>query len=320
MSIDKSLLKLIVLLSDGRFYSMKYLSNLLGINQFMINKYINIIRGWGIIVLAISNKEYSFLNPIQLLEVNRILKFLKKKQIIVLSVVDSTNQYLLDRIYRLKLGDACISEYQKFGRGRRGRHWVSPFGTNLYLSMYWNFNCKLNSTVGLSLVVGIVIAEVLRHLGVQDIYVKWPNDLYFKNKKLAGILIELIGPISNLMHFVIGIGINLVMHHTHGKIINQDWINLQESGINIDRNELVAIILNKLRSSLKHFENYGFQPFIERWNLLDRYINKSVKVLIGKKQILGISRGIDQSGALLLDQRGIIKSFMGEEISLRKIE
>lgn len=124
----------------------------------------------------------------------------------MLPVIDSTNQYLLDRIGELKSGDACVAEYQQAGRGRRGRKWFSPFGANLYLSMFWRLEQGPAAAIGLSLVIGIVMAEVLRKLGADKVRVKWPNDLYLQDRKLAGILVELTGKTGDAAQIVIGPG------------------------------------------------------------------------------------------------------------------
>ncbi|AEW44836.1 biotin--protein ligase [Serratia symbiotica str. 'Cinara cedri'] len=320
MKDSKVPLRLIALLADGISHSGGQLGELLGVSRAAINKYIQIIREWGVNVFTMPGKGYILANPIQLLEVDRILKLLQNKRVIVLPVVNSTNQYLLDRIYHLQSGDASIAEYQQAGRGRRGRQWVSPFGANLYLSMFWCLKQGSAAAMGLSLVIGIVIAEVLRSIGAKDVRVKWPNDLYLKGRKLAGILIEMISNSSNMTYLVIGAGINIAMCSANSDTINQGWINLQDVGVIIDRNELAAKLLNKLRQSLKQFESDGLRPFVARWHLLDNFINRPVQLLIGEQQIFGIARGIDEQGALLLDQQGIIRPFIGEQISLRDSE
>ena len=83
--------------------------------------------------------------------------------------------------------------------------------------------------------------------------------------------------------------------------------NLQEAGITIDRNTLAVRMINELRSSLTLFEQEGLAPFLSRWEKLDNFINRPVKLLIGDKEIYGTSRGIDAQGALLLEQDGVIK-------------
>ena len=210
-----------------------------------------------------------------------------------------------------------MAEYQQAGRGRRGRKWFSPFGSNLYLSMYWKLDQGPAAAMGLSLVIGIVMAEVMQRLGAADVRVKWPNDLYLKDRKLAGILVELTGKTGDAAHLVIGAGINLRMREPAADIINQGWINLQEAGIDIDRNELTVTLLKDLRAALRQFELDGLAPFITRWRNIDNFLDRPVKLLIGDKEIHGIERGIDQQGALLLEIDGEIKTYIGGEISLR---
>ncbi|WP_411751973.1 bifunctional biotin--[acetyl-CoA-carboxylase] ligase/biotin operon repressor BirA [Serratia sp. (in: enterobacteria)] len=313
-------LKIISLLADGEFHSGEHLGESLGMSRAAINKHIQTIREWGLDVFTVPGKGYSLPAPINLLDAERILGLLEDKRVTVLPVVDSTNQYLLDRLAELTSGDACIAEYQQAGRGRRGRQWISPFGANLYLSMFWRLEQGPAAAMGLSLVIGIVMAEVLQRLGAEQVRVKWPNDLYLNDRKLAGILVELTGKTGDAAQLVLGAGINMAMRETNASQIDQRWINLQEAGITIDRNELAAKLLNELRNSLRQFEIDGLAPFISRWRKLDNFIDRPVKLLIGEQQIFGIARGIDQQGALLLEQEGVIKPFIGGEISLRSAE
>ncbi|WP_072933837.1 bifunctional biotin--[acetyl-CoA-carboxylase] ligase/biotin operon repressor BirA [Nissabacter archeti] len=312
-------LHLVHILSDGEFHSGEQLGNELGMSRAAVNKHIQTIREWGLDIFTIPGKGYSLPAPIQLLDKEKIIANLPEGNITVLSVIDSTNQYLLDRISELKSGDACVAEYQHAGRGRRGRQWVSPFGANLYLSMFWRLEQGPAAAMGLSLVIGIVMAEVLQQLGAADVRVKWPNDLYLQDRKLAGILVELTGKTGDAAQLVIGAGINLAMRESNSQAINQGWINLQEAGVVIDRNQLSAMLLRHLRQALREFEVEGLSPFIKRWNQLDNFKDREVKLLIGDQEIYGIARGIDAQGGLLLERDGVIKPFIGGEISLRGV-
>ncbi|EMH1379303.1 bifunctional biotin--[acetyl-CoA-carboxylase] ligase/biotin operon repressor BirA [Yersinia enterocolitica] len=312
-------LRLIGILADGAFHSGEQLGEMLGMSRAAINKHMHTIREWGLDVFTVPGKGYSLPAPIQLLDEQTILSYLPAGQVAVSPVVDSTNQYLLDRITELKSGDACVAEYQQAGRGRRGRQWVSPFGANLYLSMFWRLEQGPAAAMGLSLVVGIVMAEVLHKLGAEHVRVKWPNDLYLNDKKLAGILVELTGKTGDAAQLVIGAGINLTMRESTTNVISQDWINLQEAGVNIDRNKLTAELLSELRLAVVKFENEGLPAFISRWREMDNYLDRPVKLIIGNQEIFGIARGIDQQGALLLEQDGNIKPYIGGEISLRGV-
>ncbi|QDY40560.1 bifunctional biotin--[acetyl-CoA-carboxylase] ligase/biotin operon repressor BirA [Candidatus Pantoea soli] len=310
-------LRLVALLADGEFHSGEHLGEALGMSRAAINKHIQTLKSWGLDVYTVTGKGYSLPAPIQLLDEAAIRAQLQQANLDVIPVIDSTNQYLLDRMDQLTSGYACIAEYQQAGRGRRGRKWFSPFGANLYMSMYWRLDQGPAAAMGLSLVIGIVMAEVIQSLGAPDVRVKWPNDLYLHDRKLAGILVELTGKTGDAAQIVMGAGINLMMRAEGTAEINQGWINLQEAGIEIDRNQLAARMINSLREALPLFERDGLAPFITRWEALDNFINRPVKLLIGDREVHGIARGIDQQGGLLLEQDGEIKSWVGGEISLR---
>lgn len=313
-------LRLVALLADGEFHSGEHLGEALGMSRAAINKHIQTLKSWGLDVYTVTGKGYSLPAPIQLLDEAAIRAQLQQANLDVIPVIDSTNQYLLDRMDQLTSGYACIAEYQQAGRGRRGRKWFSPFGANLYMSMYWRLDQGPAAAMGLSLVIGIVMAEVLHDLGADQVRVKWPNDLYLNDRKLAGILVELTGKTGDAAQIVIGAGLNMVMRNVQNDVVNQAWTNLQEAGITIDRNTLAVRMINELRSSLTLFEQEGLAPFLSRWEKLDNFINRPVKLLIGDKEIYGTSRGIDAQGALLLEQDGVIKPWVGGEISLRSAE
>ena len=167
---------------------------------------------------------------------------------------------------------------------------------------------------------GIVIAEVLQQLGAEQVRVKWPNDIYLQDRKLSGILVELTGKTGDAAQIVSGAGINLVMRRVESDVVNQGWISLQEAGVVIDRNLLAARLIKELRLGLELFEQEGLAPYLPRWEKLDNFIHRPVKLIIGDKEIYGISRGIDAQGALLLEQDGVIKAWVGGEISLRSAE
>ncbi|MBD2812282.1 bifunctional biotin--[acetyl-CoA-carboxylase] ligase/biotin operon repressor BirA [Xenorhabdus sp. Vera] len=310
-------LKLIKILSDGETHSGQQLGQELGMSRAGINKHIQTIREWGVEILTLPGKGYRFPAPMNLLDKEIIDNYLPNAHLEVIPVIDSTNQYLLEKLAKLNSGDSCVAEYQYAGRGRRGRQWVSAFGRNLYLSMYWRLEQGPSAAIGLSLVVGIVIAEVLNRQGAERVKVKWPNDLYLDDKKLAGILVELTGRTGDAAHIVIGIGMNISMSSEQQKLINQRWTNLQQAGMVVERNKLISEIIVELKEALFQFEKEGLSSFIHRWLKLDNFINRPVKLIIGEQEIFGVARGIDQQGALLLDINGVITSYMGGEISLR---
>ena len=307
-------LKLIEILADGEFHSGEELAASFGITRAGINKYMKVLREWGLDFTSVQGKGYCLIAPIDLIKKCKIDHYYQAdSRCEILPIIDSTNQYLLDKIGQLRSGDSCVAEFQSKARGRRGRKWFSPFGSNLYFSMYWQLEQGVAAAMGLSLVVGIVIADTLRELSGQDIKVKWPNDLYLNDQKLAGILVELAGKTGDCAHAIIGIGVNLMMTNPDPNIVNQRWANLGK----VDRNLLIAHIIKNLNIKLSEFEKQGLAPFISDWNRLDNFANRPVKLLIGDNIIRGIAKGINEQGALMLEQDGKIHAHIGGEISLR---
>ncbi|UJF19192.1 bifunctional biotin--[acetyl-CoA-carboxylase] ligase/biotin operon repressor BirA [Vibrio sp. SS-MA-C1-2] len=313
-------LKLIEILSDGEFHSGEKIGEVVGISRAAIGKHIRILESWGIELERVQGKGYRVTQPITLLDGEIIARLAPQCPQLTLSpVIDSTNQYMLDNIAESKKGAVCLAEYQQSGRGRRGRQWLSPFGSNLYMSMYWRLDQGIAAAMGLSLVVGIAVTEAIRQLGAKDVMVKWPNDIYHQDKKLAGILVELRGQTGDAAHLVIGLGLNVSMPDTDQQsIITQPWSNLVDAcDTQIDRNQLAAHIITHLTDYLQRYEREGLAGFTEQWNQLDNFKGREVKIVMGHQEVFGIAQGINESGALLLETDDGVKSFIGGEISLR---
>ncbi|CAM3727815.1 bifunctional biotin--[acetyl-CoA-carboxylase] ligase/biotin operon repressor BirA [Vibrio aquimaris] len=313
-SIKLSILKS---LSQGGFHSGEDLGEKFGISRAAISKHIKGIQAWGVDVFRVQGKGYQLANPMQLLNQD-IIQAQTNNHVELIPIIDSTNQYLLDNINRLNSGSVCLSEYQLKGRGRRGREWISPFGTNLYLSMYWRLDAGMAAAMGLSLVVGVAIVEALEQLNLKEVKLKWPNDLYYQDRKLAGILVEMSGQAGGAANLVIGMGLNLMMtEQTEG--ITQPWASLCEVAghQDIDRNQLAITMIKTLNRALLDYEQQGMQGFVDRWNRLDNFIHRPVKLIMGQREIIGVSRGINEQGAVLLETECGIETFIGGEISLR---
>ncbi|PPI88298.1 biotin--[acetyl-CoA-carboxylase] synthetase [Candidatus Pantoea edessiphila] len=314
-------LKLIDILSNGKIYSGNRLSKNLGISISSLSSKINILKSWGLDTHITSENEYYLLNSIKLINEKEIKSKLGKDTVLFIPVLNSTNQYLLDHIDFLRSGDICVAEHQIVGRGRHGRCWYSPFGCNVYMSMCWKLKHKRNILSSIALVIGVLVAETIQSLGVKNIYTKWPNDLYINGSKFAGILIEINKIRYNYTKIIIGVGINISMlnNFKNNLKINSQWITLKEIGYDINRNDLIVNLTKNFRKFLPIFEKEGFSPFLLRWKNLDSFTNKYVKLIIGKRELHGISRGIDNRGALILENNGKIQSWLGGEISLRTV-
>lgn len=313
-SVKLSILKA---LSQGGFHSGEELGEQLGVSRAAVSKHIKGIQEWGVDIFRVQGKGYQLAKPMQLLE-QEVLNNALTTPVELIPIIDSTNQYLLDRVDNLESGSVCLAEYQAKGRGRRGREWVSPFGSNLYLSMFWRLDAGMAAAMGLSLVVGVAIVEALEEIGLKGVKLKWPNDLYYQDRKLAGILVEMSGQAGAAANLVIGMGMNLMMSEsTEG--ITQPWASLSEvaESQEIDRNQLAISMIKTLHNALADYEMQGMSGFVERWNRLDNFLGRPIKLIMGPREVTGIAKGINEQGAVLLETEQGIESYIGGEISLR---
>ena len=253
---------------------------------------------------------YRLVPQLPLLNSLQISTALSPYQVYYQPVMSSTNEWILQNIPNLNKGDLCLAEYQTAGRGRRGRQWLSPFAGQMIFSFYWTFNPK-KSIEGLSLVIGLAIAEVL------NVQVKWPNDILFDGRKLGGILVEIANHKNGLLNLVIGVGINVSLPMQTE--ISQPYAQLSEMDPDIDRQTLFPTLIQHLYVRLARFEKEGINAeFQQAWQNHNAFFNSEVNVITEQRVISGIEQGIDERGYLKVLCGDEVKMFNGGEVSLRK--
>lgn len=227
--------------------------------------------------------------------------------------LDSTNSYVLNLSKSSEFhGYVCLAEQQTAGRGRRGRHWVSPFGKNIYLTLGWVMPND-QPVEGLSLAVGTCVAGAIRSVSETEVALKWPNDILLQGGKAAGILVELAGSAEAGRHLVIGVGINLALSSEDAGLIDQPWSVVEK----VSRNDLVAALISELSTGLSTFSQTGFSSFRESWQALDAHAGLEVSILANDSVQTGISRGVNAAGNLILETSEGRKIFNAGEVSLR---
>lgn len=310
---------LITLLSNGQFHSGEQLGEQLGISRAAVGKHMAALKELGLDLFSLTGKGYRLAVPMALYDQAQLQALAPMAPVHCFPVIDSTNQYLLERVNQLQSGESCLAECQTAGRGRRGKPWVSPFGCQLILSMYWRLEQGMAAAMGLSLAVGVAVVQALESLGYPGVELKWPNDLYYQGRKLAGILVEMSGSAGASCNLVIGVGLNLAMPAREGERIDQAWSELRHIQPElVDRNLLAARMLGHLQQAMLTFEQQGLSHFVDDWNRLDHFAGRPVRLLMGEQEIRGIARGIDDRGALRLETSEGIKFYLGGEISLRR--
>ncbi len=238
----------------------------------------------------------------------------------ILPSVDSTNSYLFKQPVIVGKAKVCLAEAQISGRGRRGNDWQSAANKNIMLSLSWGFKCWPKTISGLGLAVALVVAERLNKNHQLGVGIKWPNDLLINGDKLAGILVDVSGEVEGVCNMVLGLGLNVHQPDWSKQATDYAWTDLYSHGVVVDRNILVADIVNDWVSMLKDFEESGFGLFVERWNDLSCHVNKQIVLSeTGEGKITsGKMIGVNDSGALLIESDdGQQKSISNSNLSLR---
>ena len=327
MTEDRQILQL---LSDGGFHSGQALAATLVISRSALWKRLQKLQQQlGIQLYAVSGKGYKLATPLQLLDPDRLKQqLLQYGSLRVVPVVEthlslaSTNQYALEQARQAPyLHRLVLAERQTEGRGRRGRHWVSPFGRNLYLSLYWWFDNMPESVSCLSLMVAITLAQQLESIGVPACELKWPNDVRYRGRKLAGILLEMQGEAAGGCGIVIGVGVNLDLDEPEAQAIDQPWTDVKRIlGKTVERNQFAAEFSQRLIGVMQGFSQGTFTQCLEDWRSRDVLDGRQVDLRLDGEVMQGIARGVDDSGALLLESDGRIRRYYSGEVSVRLAE
>lgn len=323
MGIPDTRKQILEILADGKFHSGTELANHLGISRSAIWKQLRALPELGLEYIAVTGKGYRLTRAIELLDEAKINSELipEVKQWVskleVFDQIDSTNSFLMSgQVF--DSGSLCIAEHQTAGRGRRGREWVSPFGSNIYLSVLWHFSNGPSSISALSLAAGVAVVRALSQFNIEGIGLKWPNDIYWQGKKLGGVLVEVRGEADGPCTAVIGLGLNMFLPEAAAKTITQDWVDLQQviQDAVVSRNHLVAVLINEFIGIITTYDTMEFNAYLDEWRSYDCLKGKMATLYIGDQKIQGEMKGIDDQGMLLLkDISGKITAYGSGEVS-----
>ncbi len=324
---------LLSMLADGKFHSGEKLAAKLKVSRSAVWKLIRTLRLLGIEVQAVPKQGYRLPRPVDVYDAKTILEGMPRalrarlEQLHVLLQVDSTNRFLSERAApEIDQAKVCVAEVQTMGKGRRGRTWVAPFGSGICLSLSFKFAESPPQLSALGLGVGIALLRVLDQFGATEVGLKWPNDVVWRGRKLAGILIEVAGEAGGPTRVVIGVGLNvhmpvpvrLALAEQQAALIADLGEILQ--GLLPDRNQLAAALIEHLIAVLDEFALRGFAAFVAEWRSRDALANAAVKVLAGNETLQGTALGVTDDGALLVDVRGERRQFFSAEVSLRAVK
>ena len=311
-------------LQDGRAHSGEDIAAELGVTRAAVWNHVKRLQAEGVQIHAVSGKGYripggyEFLDPRQIENAFSTTARRVVRELRVDRVTDSTNQRLLDLADDEDIhGIAWLAEYQTRGRGRRGGSWLAPPGSGLCLSLGWRFDAPPSSMSALSLVVGIGVVRALTRLGATGVALKWPNDIYLADRKLAGILIEMRSEFGGPCLIVIGLGMNIALSSDARARIDEPVTDAQTAcGSVPSRNATAAAILNELTTILPDFEQAGFDPYRSEWQRHDLLAGRRIRLEMPERTISGIARGVGADGTLIIDHAGRTESCLAGHVVL----
>lgn len=311
--------------ADG-YISGQELCNRFGVSRTAVWKAINQLKEAGYEIEAQQNKGYRLMAAPDLMTEAEIKSLLHTdwvaKEVLYFDTIDSTNtkaQELAEKGY--PSGTLVVADKQESGKGRRGRSWVSPSGTGIFMTLMIKPDINPNNASMLTLVAALAVAKAITSVTGEEALIKWPNDIVVNGKKVCGILTEMNAQFDYINHIVVGIGIN-VHNESFPEEISQmaSSLMIEAGGKRFHRAQIIA-------ETMSYFEQY-YDTFLKTQDLsalvreYDKLLvnrNKSVRVLDPKEPFDGKAMGITPKGELIVDTWESRKLVSSGEVSVRGI-
>ena len=311
--------------ADG-YISGQDLCNRFGVSRTAVWKAINQLKEAGYEIEAQQNKGYRLMAAPDLMTEAEIKSLMHTewvaKEVLYFDTIDSTNtkaQELAEKGY--PSGTLVVADKQESGKGRRGRSWVSPSGTGIFMTLMIKPDINPNNASMLTLVAALAVAKAITSVTGEEALIKWPNDIVVNGKKVCGILTEMNAQFDYINHIVVGIGIN-VHNESFPEEISQmaSSLMIEAGGKRFHRAQIIA-------ETMSYFEQY-YDTFLKTQDLsalvreYDELLvnrNKSVRVLDPKEPFDGKAMGITPKGELIVDTWESRKLVSSGEVSVRGI-
>ena len=311
--------------ADG-YISGQELCNRFGVSRTAVWKAINQLKEAGYEIEAQQNKGYRLMAAPDLMTEAEIKSLMHTewvaKEVLYFDTIDSTNtkaQELAEKGY--PSGTLVVADKQESGKGRRGRSWVSPSGTGIFMTLMIKPDINPNNASMLTLVAALAVAKAITSVTGEEALIKWPNDIVVNSKKVCGILTEMNAQFDYINHIVVGIGIN-VHNESFPEEISQmaSSLMIEAGGKRFNRAQIIA-------ETMSYFEQYydtflktqDLSALVREYDELLVNMNKAVRVLDPKEPFDGKAMGITPKGELIVDTWESRKLVSSGEVSVRGI-
>ncbi len=314
-----------ILTNADDYISGQIISEQLGVSRQAVWKAINSLKERGYEIKSVQNKGYKLVSTPEHLDGGVLRGMLKSKiignRLVVLDKIASTNDYLK----RLGDGEAengtVVTTREQFsGKGRLGRAWQSKRDENIAFSVLLRPKMAPSEVSAVTPLAGLAVCEALREFTGLDCKIKWPNDIVVGNKKLVGILTEMSAEFDAVSYIVIGIGINVDQKIFPEEIAHKATSVFLETGKCVDKNELLATIINKLEFVFMH-NNLELTPnALKEYSDLCVSLGKSVSFVRGDSRLCGTAVEISSKGELaVMLEDGTVYTVNSGEVTVQGI-
>lgn len=310
--------RVLEILADGEQHSGVALARQLGVSRAAISKAVGFAAD---IPIAVDRRGYRLPGAFRPLDAGRIESLVVAgghafDGLVIHEEIASTNQALLatsgDGVY------ACLAERQTAGRGRRGRAWqATPYGSVL-VSVAWTVTETAGPFGLVSLGAGVAVARALEAVGVRGAVLKWPNDVLWQARKLAGILIEMRGE-AGAMRVVVGVGINVAVGAGTALAIDQEWAELRAMVPEVDRSRLAALVIGELLAVMDDYRQGRFEDLLKEWRHRHAFAGMAVRLDEGREPCEALVVDVDDEGALIVEVQGRRRRVQAGDVSVRPL-
>lgn len=311
-------------LSAEHFVSGEHLAQLADCSRAAISKRIEQLRAAGVLIDARPRVGYRLAHRYAWWRQDSLVRALPTGSTLSVQVLpgaDSTNDWLRQQLAAQQPGAAmmAVTDFQRGGKGRRGRSWLSPPGRQMTFSIGISAEQGPLAWIGIALAAGVELAEALNDAG-WPVRLKWPNDILLHEAKLAGILVELDAMAEGPSRVIIGVGLNEALLPDERAGLERPVAALQDVATAYDREQLLVTMATRLERLLREFPDAGLARWLPRWMPFDVLLGHRVDFQRGTEWLSGDVVGIDAQGSLLLDTpQGRVHCHSGE-VSVRRTD
>lgn len=312
--------------NPGEYFDWGRLGAQLSLERDQLEAVLEVAASWDYKIKVRKKLGVAFIAPPDSLTATEISHQLPTrwlgKNLFCYRSVKSTNDIAAEMAERGAIeGTVVTAEQQTKGRGRLGRHWHSPTGTGIYLSVVFKPRLRPDNAPGISIAAAVALADTLDVYLPNDVRIKWPNDVLIRGRKIAGILTELSAEGSRINHVIVGVGINV--NQRAGEFpeeIKSIATSLRrEVKRKVDRVEFLHQFLKKLERQYESYLVHRLQKSLTKLRRYSSLIGHEITIRAGKSQTTGVARDIDADGCLILETaQGTVSIIAGEVTIVKK--